>query len=336
MSRERQLEVLRAIVTHYVETREPVSSKVVADNSDLTVSSATIRGEMVVLENEGLIRQPHTSAGRVPTEAGYRTFVDQLQQLEPLSRPQKDAIERFLSEAVDFTDVIGRTVRLLAQLTQMAAVVEYPAIGVASLRRVEVVPLGARWVVVVVVTSAGQVDERRVDVPEPPTPDQIDALRERLNGRAEGLTGAEISADADSIEQEFAPPDRPLARVVLQAMTDILGEHGSSRLVVAGLPNLARVGSDFENVSAVLDALEEQVALLRLLSDVQPDSLQVAIGGEIGEESLGQAAIVSTTYRPGSSGLAHLGVVGPTRMDYHRSLVAVEAVSRYLSRLLLS
>src|SRR3954452_18814738 len=126
---DRKLEVLRAIVEDYVETQEPVGSKTLVERHQLGVSPATVRNDMAVLEEEGYIRQPHTSAGRVPTDAGYRLFVDRLSKVKPLSQAERRAIARFLIGAVDLDDVVHRTVRLLAQLTRQVAVVQYPSLA---------------------------------------------------------------------------------------------------------------------------------------------------------------------------------------------------------------
>ena len=140
---ERRLEVLRAIVQDYVSTNDPVGSKALADRHDLGVSPATIRNDMAVLEEQGYITQPHTSAGRVPTDKGYRLFVDRLSAVKPLSAAERKAIERFLDGAVDLHDVLGRTVRLLAQLTRQVAVVQYPTLSRSAVRHLEVVQVAA-------------------------------------------------------------------------------------------------------------------------------------------------------------------------------------------------
>ncbi len=335
MVQGRQLEVLRTIVSEYVGTREPVSSKAVAERGQIEVSSATIRGEMNVLEREGLIYQPHTSAGRVPTEAGYRTFVDGLIHLRPLPEPQRRAIEEFLGDSIDFDEVIARTVRLLAQLTQSAAVAQLPARAPSRLRRLEVVDLASRVVIIIVVTQDGHVLERRLDLGQAPTEQILAELRDRLNPALEGFSSADIDRLGSALVEEFAPAGRGRASLVVSAVREMLASQSPSRLVVAGLSNLARVGEDFSDVSGVLDALEQQVALLRLLSEVHTQPLHVSIGMENQDEDLGEASVVSGAYQDGEDGKAHVGIVGPTRMDYPRSLIAVEAVSRYLSRLVL-
>src|SRR5450830_1108354 len=160
MSEDRKLDVLRAIVEDYVATREPVGSRALVERHGLGVSPATIRNDMAALEEGGFIVQPHTSAGRVPTDKGYRLFVDRLSAVKPLSGAESRAIEDFLARAVDLDDVVDRAVRLLAQLTQQVAVVQYPSLRRSVLRHVELVPLGERRLLVVIITDNGRVEQR--------------------------------------------------------------------------------------------------------------------------------------------------------------------------------
>src|SRR4029450_2131662 len=184
---DRKLEVLRAIVEDYVETREPVGSKALCERPQLGVSPATVRNDMAVLEEEGYIRQPHTSAGRVPTDAGYRLFVDRLSRVKPLSPAERRAIERFLIGAVDLDDVVHRTVRLLAQLTRHVAVVQYPSLSRSRVRHLELVPISTTRLMLVLITDAGRVEQRLVDLPGPVEVDLVNDLRQTLNDTLGGL-----------------------------------------------------------------------------------------------------------------------------------------------------
>ena len=160
MVSERGLQVLRAIVQDYVDTNEPVGSKTIVDRHQFGVSAATIRNDMALLEDEELIAAPHTSSGRVPTDKGYRVFVDHLSQLRPLSGAQRAAISTFLADPVDLDDMLTRTVRALTQLTGQVAIVQYPSFARASVSHVEFVHLGGARVVVIVVTDTGRTSQR--------------------------------------------------------------------------------------------------------------------------------------------------------------------------------
>src|SRR6202034_4186524 len=164
---DRKLAVLRAIIEDYVSTTEPVGSKSLVDRHNLDVSPATIRNDMAVLEEQGYIAQPHTSARRVPTDKGYRWFVDGLSRVKPLSPAERRAIETFLAGAYDLDDVVARTVRLLAQLTRQVAVVQYPSLSRSSVRHIELVALTPQRVLLVLITDTGRVEQRGVELPEP-------------------------------------------------------------------------------------------------------------------------------------------------------------------------
>src|SRR6202043_3840281 len=178
---ERKLTVLRAIVEDYVSTTEPVGSKSLVDRHHFDVSPATIRNDMAVLEEQGFIAQPHTSAGRIPTDKGYRLFVDRLSTIKPLSTPERRAIETFLNGAYDLDDVVSRTVRLLAQLTRQVAVVQYPSLTRSSVRHVELVPVGAQRLLLVLITDTGRVEQRGVELPDPIEGDSDTQLGAVLN-----------------------------------------------------------------------------------------------------------------------------------------------------------
>jgi len=227
---ERRLEILRAIVDEYVATQEPVGSKAIAERHGLGVSPATIRNEMAALEHDGLITQPHTSAGRIPTNSGYRVFVDRIAEVKPLSNPERRAIESFMSGASDLEDVMSRTGKLLAQITKQVAVVQMPS---------------------------------------------------------------------------------------------------QDRVVLSGTANLARSNHDeAAMLHPILEALEEQVVLLRLLSDSSP-TVNVRIGDEQPSVGLRSTSVVTMGYGQGA-----IGILGPTRMDYASSMAAVHAVARYIGRFL--
>ncbi|MDO5048893.1 MAG: heat-inducible transcriptional repressor HrcA [Actinomycetaceae bacterium] len=330
---DRRLDVLRAIVSDYVATREPVGSKALAQRYELGVSPATIRNDMAALEEAGLIYQPHTSAGRIPTVQGYRTFVDRLATLKPMSLPERRAVESFLSDAVDIDDVVERTVRLLAQLTRQVAIVQYPHYDSATLVRVELVDLGPGRTLVVVITDDGQV-EQRVIPDYSVEADDLRSLRDQIN---EVCVGTDLQALPNLLsplsiignEQE-----RQFRTAVCQAVTDLTRRGEEERILVAGTANLARSGVDFtRSIVPVLDALEEQVALLRLFSAASTDDVTVSIGEENLHDGLVETAVVSGTYSSENSN-AHLAVVGPVRMDYVNAMSAVHAVGAYLTHFL--
>lgn len=337
MNEDRRLSVLRAIVEDYVSTREPVGSKVLVERHNLGVSPATIRGDMAVLEEEGFIAQPHTSAGRVPTDKGYRVFVDRLSTVKPLSPAERRAISTLLADAVDLDDVLERTVRALARLTNQVAVVQYPSLSRSTVRHVELVPMDPGRMLVVLITDTGRVEQRTVDVDQTLPDDVVGELRARLNSVTHGRRLSAVGPLLETMPESFRPEDRALVRSVTAAVEDSLASQREDRMVLAGTANLARSNTDFASLSPVLEAIEEQVVLLRLISDMADDpasGVSVRIGHENLHAGLLDASVVTSGYGSGGEVVARLGVLGPTRMDYPTTMAAVRAVARYVSRII--
>lgn len=349
MVSERGLQVLRAIVQDYVDTNEPVGSKTIVDRHQFGVSAATIRNDMALLEDEELIAAPHTSSGRVPTDKGYRVFVDHLSQLRPLSGAQRAAISTFLADPVDpvdLDDMLTRTVRALTQLTGQVAIVQYPSFARASVSHVEFVHLGGARVVVIVVTDTGRASQRvaflRGDLDE--------SGAAEVKGRLAALvTGKPVAEAAQAIADLIAVPEEsgqasPEAstpvdaamRTVARIVAEELDEFRQDKLVMAGTATLARREGDFRgSIYPLLEAIEEQVTLLRLMGEMVADEqgLAASIGRENAPFGLGEASIVTSDYA-GAGTRSRVGLLGPMRMDYPTNLAAVRAIARYLSRLL--
>jgi heat-inducible transcriptional repressor len=338
MSDDRRLDVLRAIVEDYVATREPVGSRALVERHSLGVSPATIRNDMAFLEEGGYIAQPHTSAGRVPTDKGYRLFVDQLSSVKPLSSPERRAIGTFLENAQDLDDVVDRAVRLIAQLTQQVAIVQYPSLRRSALRHVELVPVGMRHLLVVLITDTGRVEQRTLELDRDLDEGVVAQLRARLNVSAAGRRLSELPVALADLVPGFDPADQDLVRGVVAVLEETLAQESEERVVLAGTANLARAGgTDVRSIGPVLEALEEQVVLLRLLSEMAEDTQAVAvrIGRETQHEGLVETSFVTTGYGDeGGGSVARVGSIGPLRMDYPATMSAVRAVARYLTRIL--
>jgi heat-inducible transcriptional repressor len=339
MVEDRKLAVLRAIVEDYVATQEPVGSKALVERHQLGVSPATVRNDMASLEEEGFIAQPHTSAGRVPTDKGYRLFVDRLSEVKPLSPAERRAITTLLQGAVDLDDVVHRSVRMLAQLTRQVAIVQYPTLSRSTVRHVELVTLSATRIMLVVILSTGRVEQRVIELP-----DQIEdeeetmaSFRQALNRAVTGERIADAAERLTALPGQVPEKDRPLLTMVISTLVEAMSDHRSDeRVIVGGTANLTRFGDGFEvTVKPLLEALEEHVVLLKLLGEASsPAHLTVRIGSEVPYEGLAATSVVATGYGPGAESLATLGVVGPTRMDYPGAMASVRAVAQYLSKIL--
>jgi heat-inducible transcriptional repressor len=333
---DRKLAVLRAIVDDYVQTHEPVGSKALVDRHSLGVSSATIRNDMSALEDEGYISAPHTSAGRIPTDKGYRLFVDKLNSIKPMSQPERKAIQTFLDQAVDLDDVMNRTVRLLSQLTKQVALVQYPSLGRSSVRHIELVSSGGTKLLLILIADTGRIEQRTVEMMNQVSDEFMHDLRTRLNVALDGQMFTDVPDRLVGIADNFATEFRPAVNTVVATILDAVISQNEERVVVGGTSNLARVGEDFTTaVGPVLEALEEHVVLLRLFGEAaEQDSLTVRIGHENPVEELQRASVVTVGDGSGDQALATMGILGPTRMDYAGSMGAVRAVAKYVGQIL--
>jgi heat-inducible transcriptional repressor len=333
---DRKLAVLRAIVQDYVSTEEPVGSKTLTERHDLGVSPATIRNEMAVLEEEGYIAQPHPSAGRIPTDKGYRLFVDRLSAIKPLSTAERRAIQHFLDGAVDLDDVIHRTVRLLAQVTRQVAVVQYPSLTRTTVRHIELLRVGASRVLIILITSTGRVEQRVVECGNTVGEQSIGNLHTQLNKAVAGRRGSELPGALRDLPASFTADEQSFVKPVITAVLEIMADEHEQRVVLGGTANLARFVQDFHgSIRPVLEALEEQVVLMHLLGEMgSQQPVMVRIGHENPHAGLASTSVVASTYSVEDEAVARLGVVGPTRMDYPGTMGAVRAVARYVGRIL--
>jgi len=333
---ERRFEVLRAIVADYVSHQEPVGSKVLVERYNLGVSSATVRNDMAALEEEGYIAQPHTSAGRVPTDKGYRLFVDRLSEIKPLSPAERRAIHSFLEGAIDLDDVLRRSVRLLAQLTRQVAVVQYPTLTRSTVRHLEVVSITPARLMLVLITDTGRVDQRLVDLGDVIGEDSVSRLRAVLNGAMVGERLAEASVKVAELPEQAPTELRDAMIRVCSVLIESLVEHPEERLVLGGTGNLTRNAADFPgSLRMVLEALEEQVVVLKLLAAAKDaGTVMVSIGNENEAQEMRSTSVVSVGYGGGGNLLGGMGVVGPTRMDYPGTIAAVRAVANYMGDIL--
>jgi len=339
---DRRFEVLCAIVADFVSTKEPIGSKSLVERHNLGVSSATVRNDMAVLEAEGYITQPHTSSGRVPTEKGYREFVDRLDDVKPLSSAERTAIQSFLESGVDLDDVLRRAVRLLAQLTRQVAVVQYPTLSTSTIRHLEVIGLTPARLLMVVITDSGRVDQRIVELGDVIDDHQLSQLREMLG---QALVGKRIAAASTAVADLAGELEgrgglaNSLSDAVGRSATVLLEslvEHTEERLLMGGTANLTRNAADFGgSLRSILEALEEQVVVLRLLAAQQEaGKVTVRIGHETAAEQMVSTSVVSTAYGTSDTVYGGMGVLGPTRMDYPGTIASVAAVALYIGEVL--
>lgn len=341
MVSERSLAVLHAIVSDYVASNEPVGSKAIVERHQFGVSAATIRNDMALLEDEDLIVAPHTSSGRIPTDKGYRIYVDTLAKIRPLTSAQRTGIERFLGESSGLDDVLARTVRLLAQLTNQVAVVQYPSLKRTQVRHIDLVAVSEDRVLCVLILGTGVVEQQLASLPAAQVTEAwVNGVRDRIAGAVVGHDlEAAVSAVQelrDSVDTWAQASEAELVKSVLAVVVAQLQANRSDRITISGAANLSRPGEFTGNLPAVLEAIEEQVTLLRLFGELAREGRDVtaSIGRENERFGLEGASVIASSYEHEGDSHSNLGVLGPLRMDYAGNIATVRAVASYLSKLL--
>jgi len=318
---DRKAAVLHAVVQEYIETAQPVGSSRVSNAPGVEVSSATVRSDMAHLEEQGYLTQPHTSAGRIPTDKGYRFFVDQLSS----SHPSLDAADRatvrqfFKVTHGELESVLTRTSELLSRITDWTAVVVGPSTGAATVRSAQLIDLSSHVVLVVAVLSNGVVEKRTIEAPVELTAAVVADASARM---AEKLVGRTL-ADPDPADSR---PD-PLVDAAIVALREA---NEGVEVFVGGASRLAAAFEAVDQVREVLGILEKHLVVVSLIDDVLERGMQVAIGEETGVDILAECSIVVAPYHIEGQPAGTVGVLGPTRMDYSQALSAVAVVSRRL------
>jgi heat-inducible transcriptional repressor len=332
---ERPLEVLKAIVQDYIQSNEPVGSKSLVERHSFGVSAATIRNDMAILEEEELIAAPHTSSGRVPTDKGYRLFVDRLNEVKPISNAERAAIEGFLSKSSDLDETLGQTARLLSQLTNEIALVQYPSLGKASVRHIELIAIDEKRLLLMLITDSGRIQQHVMEVAAGYDAGAVEKLRNFLNEKVAGKPLSQVNKTLRSVKDEISSSLQALAGVVIPEIAHLVDANSQEKILLAGTSNLAKRQGEFPgSISPVLEAIEEQVVLLKLISEMQADQhgVSLRIGRENTLDALSNTSVLVSGYENQGSEVAKVGVIGPTRMDYSSNIGAVRAVARYLTQ----
>ncbi len=322
----RKAAILTAIVEEYIETAQPVGSSSVVSTAGLNVSTATIRNEMASLEADGYLAQPHTSAGRIPTEKGYRYFVDTTGEIE-LQHPERHQIASFFTEMRGEIEHLMRdTASLLSDLTRYAAVVVDHSTDAVTVRSVQLVSLTSRVVLIVVVMSNGTIDKHTVDLVDDVSADDLARLQAVL---AAACLDRQLSHPGPLEPTGQHHLDHLAARMFAS-----LTSHGpdADRVYVNGASRVAGEFQAIESVKKVLTILEQQLVVVNVMSGMLERGLNVAIGTETGEDSLGECSVVVSPYEIDGERAGSIAVLGPTRMNYPQAMAAVAVVSRQLGR----
>ncbi|HKE53355.1 MAG TPA: heat-inducible transcriptional repressor HrcA [Actinomycetota bacterium] len=331
----RKVEVLRAVVEEYVRTGEPVGSETIAERSGLGVSSATIRNEMAALEELGYLSHPHTSAGRIPTDAGYRKFVDALPPGGRMRDAQRRAIAGFFAETMlDLEDVLKGTTQLLSRVTQYAGLAVPPAGSNEVVIRTELIELGS-GLLLLVVGQRGAVDKVMIDRPEQLDAEGLVSLERALTDRVRDKTIAEAHAEVLKAAAGAGQAEKEVFTAAAAVFGDMQVGAGTHHVLIGGVANLADEAAHWrrETVRRLFEALEHESEMLEVMRDVTTEDVNVTIGAEHPHTGEWEASIVSAPFGSRGTALGAVGVVGPTAMDYVGVMASVRAVAKRLSEL---
>ncbi len=324
MLEDRRSDILRVLVEEHIRTGEPVSSKAIADLSGLGVSTATIRHDLVTLEQEGFVAQPHTSAGRIPTARAYRYYVDHLDTVRFLPRETQKVSALFGEVNVELSKLLRATSDLLAEITELPSVVIAPGVGRDHIRSVHTVQVTSDQVLVILITEGGRVVQQRGRFRLPVTSEQMETGQRIV---AAEMEGAELATVGSLPPEKLSAMDEPLRELVL-TITDCIqiAASAGTEMFVAGAQRMAMVWEDSDTLGRVLDILQREAEVMKLLAGASASPVQ--LGSEMENEALDLAVVSKRFDAAGEAG--SVGVIGPMRMNYRRAITAVEEVSREL------
>jgi heat-inducible transcriptional repressor len=338
----RNLAVLRAIIEDFIATNEPVASKSLVERHNFGVSSATIRNDMAALEEEGYITAPHTSSGRIPTDKGYRVFVDQLIQAEAESveiRKNFSELRKLFSKTLDqLTDLDERletSAQMLAKATGEAAVIQYPNLNSVLVRAIELVKVSSNRALVILITESERIQQHLVIFPVDVTDDQLQLLRSKVNSVAVGVLIDDLPALLKKTLETVAPADKAVLQKIVEGVLLLIDSNRQDKLAYAGTTNLVRNEEQFGGgLPSLLETLDEQKDLFAFLTNSKLDSTQprAIIGSENSVMELTNSSLLLSSYHNQGEEVAKVALVGPTRMNYSKNLAAVLALAHLLSK----
>lgn len=334
---ERSQHLLKTLIERYIRDGQPVGSKALAQDSQLDLSPATIRNVVADLEHLGLVHSPHTSAGRVPTELGYRMFIDNLVSIKPLGSAEVQSLAAHLDPESDTSELVGKASSMLSGLTQMAGLVMVPFQKQAAIRQIEFIPLSENRVLAILVFNEREVQNRVIHVSRPYSMPELEKIANYLN---EQFMGMDIDAVRAHLLAEMQGAQETMDRLMRSAITmaqQVFEKTDSHDYVMAGETNLMGYEemSDVSRLRQLFDAFNEKKGILDLLDkSLHARGLQIFIGHESGYEALDNCSVVTATYSANDEVLGVLGVIGPTRMAYDRIIPVVDVTAKLLGTVL--
>jgi heat-inducible transcriptional repressor len=337
----RARKILYAVVQEYLQTGEAVGSRTVTRRHGIELSPATVRNVMADLEEMGLLEQPHTSAGRVPTDTGLRFFIDSLLKVRSLSPKEKDEIRDRYGSNLDFDELLQRTSRVLSDITHYAGIVLAPSPSRQTLKQIEFVPLSGGRFLCILVTTDGRIENKLVQIDGPIEHGQLERIHNYLNRLLEGLTIDQVRERVlKELGEEKNQYDTLVSRALELSRVALQRAEPLADVIVSGAPNLLDPARSAEpeglaRMRALLRTLEEKELLVNLLDrTMSSDRIQVFLGAETDLEALGDTALVAMPYGPGERPVGAIAVIGPTRMNYGKIMSVVDFTADLVSEII--
>lgn len=333
MLTERQKLILHAIVDGYIRSAEPVGSRAISKRANIGYSAATIRNEMADLEEMGYLEQPHTSAGRIPSQSGYRYYVDHLVQVGLLSSYELDVIRVFFAERINQTEqIIQQVSTILSNLTNYTSIVLGPEIFKNTLKHIQLVPLTHETAVAIIVTNTGHVENKTVSIPQGLPMSQIEKFVNILNAKLKGVPLLHLKSRLyNEIAEELSLHINKYEKF-LHMLEGILDNDAEEKVFHSGVTNMLNQPEfkDVEKVRTLLDLFDGPNILAKILSESE-EGIQVKIGAENAIEAINNCSLITATYMIEGQSIGTIGILGPTRMEYGRVINILDYLSKDLS-----
>lgn len=336
MLTDRQKLVLSAIVDDYIRSAEPIGSRSISKRGDVAFSPATIRNEMSDLEHLGFLEQPHTSAGRIPSNKGYRYYVDHLLRLGYLSSHELDVIKSFFTDKIHEMElVVQQAATILSSLTNYTSIVLGPEMFSTTLKHLQLIPLNDDTAVAIIVTSTGHVENKNVSIPAGVPISEIEKLVAILNAKLKGVSLLQLKSKLyNEIAAELG---KHVSRYEewIQLIDSVLFKDGTDRIFLSGATNILTQPEfkDVEKVKTIFDLFDETETLVKIFSEAQ-SGIQVRIGSENSHEAINNCSLITATYAIGGQSLGTIGILGPTRMEYAKVISLLDHLSKDLETIL--
>jgi heat-inducible transcriptional repressor len=335
MLTDRQKMILQILVDDYIRSAEPVGSRTISKRPDIKISPATIRNEMADLEELGYLEQPHTSAGRIPSQKGYRFYVDHLMKPSEVKSAEVEKLRTFLLNQIDqMEQVVQHTATILSSLTNYTSIVLGPQVNTAKLRHIQLLPLQENRAVAIIVTDTGHVENRTVTIPTGISPESVQNYVELLNRK---LIGVPLHRLKDALRLEIVEELRRYSEHfdnVMNLFNQITAVREEQAKVYLGGTTMILNQPEFRDVDKIkpiLDMFEQSHSIMRLLEGTQEPGVQVRIGHENTVETARDCSLITATYAIDGEPIGTIGVIGPTRMDYARVIGVLKSISQVLS-----